>query len=74
MYFCVYDCVHESIVCTNEACAMCMGHVTSPLQSCYFSGTVGDWKDHFTVKQNEEFDNIYQERLGDLDIPFVYQL
>ncbi|XP_041348074.1 sulfotransferase 1C2-like [Gigantopelta aegis] len=37
-------------------------------------GTVGDWKNYFTVNQNEDFDRIYQERLGDIDIPFVYQL
>ncbi|XP_059169969.1 sulfotransferase 1C4-like [Physella acuta] len=37
-------------------------------------GMVGDWKRHFTVKQNEDFDQLYSEKLGQLNIPFKYQL
>ncbi|XP_060595730.1 sulfotransferase 1E1-like [Ruditapes philippinarum] len=37
-------------------------------------GTVGDWKTHFTVSQNERFDKFYNDVLGGLDIPFKYTL
>ncbi|KAL3847258.1 hypothetical protein ACJMK2_018179 [Sinanodonta woodiana] len=37
-------------------------------------GIVGDWKSHFTVSQNELFDKIYEEKMGDLNIPFLYEL
>ncbi|KAL4220600.1 Sulfotransferase 1C2 [Mactra antiquata] len=37
-------------------------------------GTVGDWKDHFTVTQNERFDKLYNDILGTYLIPFKYTL
>ncbi|XP_046584475.1 sulfotransferase 1B1-like [Haliotis rubra] len=37
-------------------------------------GEVGDWKNYFTVAQNEAFDRLYKENMGDCDINFRYTL
>ncbi|KAJ8310203.1 hypothetical protein KUTeg_012068 [Tegillarca granosa] len=38
------------------------------------TGTVGDWKNTFTVTQNEDFDVYIQDKIGDLEIPFKYEI
>lgn len=42
--------------------------------SVYRKGTVGDWKNHFTVAQNEQFDKILESEFCDSDLKFTYSL
>ena len=39
----------------------------------HFIGKIGDWKNHFTVAQNEEFDRVYAERMKGYDIQLDYE-
>ncbi|XP_060703150.1 amine sulfotransferase-like [Hemiscyllium ocellatum] len=38
--------------------------------SFYRKGITGDWKNHFLVSQNEWFNSIYQEKMGDFPLKF----
>ncbi|XP_043573553.1 amine sulfotransferase-like [Chiloscyllium plagiosum] len=38
--------------------------------SFYRKGITGDWKNYFLVSQNEWFDSIYQEKMGDFPLKF----
>ncbi|KAM4695158.1 amine sulfotransferase-like isoform 1-T2 [Discoglossus pictus] len=37
-------------------------------------GTVGDWKNIMTVAQNEKFDKIYEEKMKDLSVNYVWDI
>ncbi|XP_077971817.1 sulfotransferase 1B1-like isoform X1 [Styela clava] len=37
-------------------------------------GKVGDWKNYFTLNQNEAFDNLYEENMRDNGLDFKFEL
>jgi hypothetical protein len=42
--------------------------------SIIFTGVVGDWKNHFTVAQNERFDQLYNEKMKGITFSYKYTI
>ena len=38
-----------------------------------FVGIIGDWKNHFTVADNEMFDSVLKKWTFGKEIPFIYE-
>ena len=39
----------------------------------FLAGKVGDWKNYFTVAQNEEIEKVLKERMNDSSFKFDYE-
>ena len=37
------------------------------------TGAVGDWKNHFTVAMNEEFDALFKEKMKNSNLKFQFE-
>ena len=36
------------------------------------TGVIGDWKNLFTVAQNDQFNDMYQKEMADVDVNFTF--
>ncbi|XP_031609546.2 cytosolic sulfotransferase 2-like [Oreochromis aureus] len=56
---------------TNYSTFDTMNQTISPFMR---KGKVGEWKNHFTVAQNEQFDEDYKQKMKNPDLKFRYEI
>uniref|UniRef100_A0A3B3WYE9 Sulfotransferase n=1 Tax=Poecilia mexicana TaxID=48701 RepID=A0A3B3WYE9_9TELE len=57
-------------VCNKKVISEVEINTTIIISPFFILGKVGDWKNHFTVKQNEQFDEDYQRKMRNTDLRF----
>ena len=52
-----------------------LGNMTAMKKNHFvlFSGIIGDWKNHFTVALNEQFDKIYADEMKNSKLPIQFE-
>ena len=73
MYVCMFVCMYVS-VCESVCTYNLKRHKLKWVYQYLFSGKVGDWKNHFTVAENERFDRIYAEKMGGTGLNLDFEL
>ena len=48
-----------------------IGFIKDEISPFMRKGVVGDWKNYFTVAQNEDFDKIYSEKMAGSGLKYI---